>query len=54
MNPHDVVRNIGTCPMCGYDSLRQITRAHLTPHGVTTAFTLTTCGRCINNLRETL
>lgn len=49
-----VTTDLGTCPMCGYDSLRRVQGLHLTPNGVGTLFDQTRCGRCINELMESL
>lgn len=49
-----LIRDIGTCPMCNFDSLRKVTGCHLTPRGVTTVFEQVFCGRCLSDLRESL
>lgn len=49
-----VTADLGACPMCGYDSLRRVQGLHLTPNGVGTLFDQTGCGRCINDLMESL
>jgi hypothetical protein len=44
----------GTCPMCGFDSLRRVAGYQITPRGVGTLFQHTMCGRCITDIREGL
>jgi hypothetical protein len=46
-----IVTDLGECPMCGFDSLRQIRVYHLTSGGVTMLAEQTGCGRCLNDLR---
>lgn len=49
-----LIRDVGECPLCGFDSLRKVTGCHLTPQGVTTVFEQLSCGRCVSDLRESL
>lgn len=49
-----LIRDAGECPMCGFDSLRRVTGNHLTPSGVTTMFEQVFCGRCINDIRDSV
>lgn len=51
---HVLTADAGECPMCGFDSLRKVSGYHLTSNGVTTMFEQTYCGRCINDMRESL
>lgn len=44
----------GECPGCGFESLRRIRMYHVTSSGVGTLADRTICGRCINDIRETL
>lgn len=44
----------GTCPMCEFDSLRRVVGYQITPRGVGTLVQQTICGRCINELRESV